>query len=118
MRAACAALCALLTAGCAGEAQPQAADGATRIECALGEGSDFGPDCLVEKVAGEEGPEFVVRHPDGGFRRLRIAPGRGGMIAVDGADEAINERVGERRELRVTVGADRYRFPADLDAGG
>jgi hypothetical protein len=111
------ALALLLLAGCSrGEAQPQAEPGATRIECALGEGSLFGPDCLVEKVAGEQGPEFVVRHPNGGFRRFRIAENRAGMVAVDGADEAVNELVGDPKVLQVTVGADRYRFPADIDA--
>lgn len=99
-----------------GETQPQAAEGATPIDCALGEGAQFGPDCLVEKVAGEQGPEFVVRHPDGKFRRLRIGEDRAGMVAIDGADEALNTRVGEPAMLQVTVGADRYRFPANLDA--
>ena len=99
-----------------GETQPQAVAGATQIDCALGEGSDFAPDCLVEKVEGEQGPDFVVRHPDGKFRRLRIAENRGGMIAIDGADEALNTLVGEPKNLQVTVGADRYRFPANLDA--
>lgn len=105
------------TAGCGGaDTQPQAAAGAMPIECALGEGAEFGPDCLVEKVAGEQGSEFVVRHPDGKFRRLRIAENRGGMVAIDGADEASNVLVGQPEVLQVTVGADRYRFPATLDA--
>ena len=99
-----------------GEAQPQAASGAQRIECAQGEGSDFGPDCLVESVAGEEGTEFVVRHPDGAFRRFRIAQDRRSMIAIDGADGAINSLQGDPPVMEVTVGPDRYRFPADLDA--
>lgn len=99
-----------------GVTQPQATKNATAIECALGESSQFGLDCLVEKVAGEGGPEFVVRHPDGKFRRLRIAGDRAGMVAIDGADEAINELVGEPKVLQVTIGADRYRFPANLDA--
>ncbi len=108
---------ALLTlAACGGETQPQAAEGAIRIDCALGEGSDFGPDCLVEKVPGEEGSEFVVRHPDGKFRRLRIAADRHGMVAIDGADDAVNELAGDPPVLQVTVGADRYRFPSDIDA--
>ena len=99
-----------------GEAQPQANDGALRIECAQGEGSTFGPDCLVEKVVGEEGPEFVVRHQNGAFRRFRIAQDRHGMIAVDGADEAVSTVSGEPPVMEVAVGPDRYRFPADLDA--
>jgi hypothetical protein len=99
-----------------GEAQPQASDGARRIDCAQGEGSEFGPDCLVEKVAGEEGPEFVVRHPNGAFRRFRMAQDRSGMIAIDGADEAMSTVNGDPAVHEVTVGPDRYRFPADLDA--
>ena len=107
---------ALLVACNRGEAQPQAADGAQRIECAQGEGSEFGHDCLVETVAGEQGPEFVVRHPNGAFRRFRIAQDRRSMMAIDGADEAINSLQGNPPVMEVTVGPDRYRFPADLDA--
>jgi hypothetical protein len=106
----------LLLVACRGEAQPQANHGATRIECAQGEGGEFGPDCLVERVAGEEGPEFVVRHPGGAFRRFRIAADRSGMVAIDGADEAVNKLVGDPPVLEVAVGTDRYRFPATLDA--
>jgi hypothetical protein len=99
-----------------GEAQPQAAEGARRIDCAQGEGSAFGPDCLVEKVAGEQGAEYVVRHPNGAFRRFRIAQDRTGMVAIDGADEAVSTLGGNPPMMEVTVGQDRYRFPADLDA--
>ena len=99
-----------------GEAQPQANDGAQRIECAQGEGGQFGLDCLVERVAGEEGPEFVVRHPNGAFRRFRIALDRKSMIAIDGADEAVSSLRGDPPMMEVAVGPDRYRFPADLDA--
>ena len=38
------------------------------------------------------------------------------MVAIDGADEARNRLVGDPPLLEVTVGADRYRFPANLDA--
>ena len=99
-----------------GEAQPQAGEGARTIDCAQGEGNDFGPDCLVETVTGEEGREFVVRHPDGAFRRFRIANDRASMVAIDGADEAISTLNGAPPVMEVSVGADRYRFPADLDA--
>jgi hypothetical protein len=98
-----------------GEAQPQANEGAQRIECAQGEGDEFGPDCLVEKVVGEEGAEFVVRHPGGAFRRFRIAQDRKSMIAIDGADQAVNVLAGDPPVMEVTVGPDRYRFPAKLD---
>lgn len=116
MKRALLAIPLLLLVACRGEAQPQATDGATRIGCAQGEGSAFGPDCLVERIAGEQGPEFVVRHPGGAFRRFRIAEDRSGMVVIDGADEAINTLVGDPPVLEVAVGPDRYRFPANLDA--
>lgn len=116
MRFIAAAAVLVLMACNRGEAQPQAIAGAQRIECAQGEGSEFGADCLVERVDGEEGSEFVVRHPNGAFRRFRIASDRSGMIAIDGADEAVNRVKGNPPVQEVTVGPDRYRFPADLDA--
>ncbi len=106
----------LALVACSGEAQPQAAEGAMRIDCAQGEGGQIGPDCLVERVTGEQGPEFVVRHPSGAFRRFRIASDRSGMVAIDGADEAVNTLSGEPPVLEVSVGPDRYRFPANIDA--
>ena len=117
MRPLAAALCLSALAACGrGEEQPQAAEGATRIDCAIGGKTDFAPVCLVEKVAGEQGAEYVVRHPDGGFRRLRIAENRAGMVAIDGAEDARNELVGKPPVLQVMVGKDLYRFPANLDA--
>ncbi|QDM40023.1 hypothetical protein [Altererythrobacter sp. TH136] len=99
-----------------GEAQPQASPGARQIECAQGSGSAFAADCLVERFAGEEGSEFVVRHPDGAFRRFRIAQDRTSMVAIDGADDAVSTLVGDPPVMEVAVGPDRYRFPADIDA--
>ncbi|MCT2558764.1 hypothetical protein N0B51_07200 [Tsuneonella sp. YG55] len=116
MRLAVVAILLALAACGRGATQSQAAEGATRIECALGEGSRFSPDCLVERVQGEEGSEFVVRHGDGKFRRFRIAPDRHGMVAIAGADDAVNAFEVDPPILQVTVGSDRYRFPADIDA--
>ncbi len=116
MRRWAAAVLLALVACTQGEAQPQASEGARRIECAQGEGSAFGADCLVETIAGEQGSEFVVRHPNGAFRRFRIADDRMSMIVIDGADEAVNTMSGDPPMMEVSVGDDRYRFPADLDA--
>ena len=116
MRPLAAAAVFVLVACNRGEAQPQANEGARRIECAQGEGSEFAPACLVEQITGEEGSEFIVRHPDGAFRRFRISQDRSGMIAIDGADEAVNTASGDPPVHEVRVGPDRYRFPADLDA--
>src|SRR3990170_977074 len=75
-------------AACGGEARRQAGDGAQRIECAVGPGSEFGPDCLVEREERDGVIVLVVRRPDGGYRRfVQLEDGRGLEVA-DGADEA------------------------------
>ena len=57
-----------------------------------------------------------MRHPNGAFRRFRIAQDRASMVATEGADEAVSTLTGEPPVMEVSVGPDRYRFPADLDA--
>ena len=50
----------------------------------------------------------MIHHPDGGFRRLALAEG-GGLIAADGADEAmvaVTDGIAE-----VTLAGSRYRLP-------
>ncbi len=92
------------------EVQPQAEEGATAIECAIGPGSQFGPDCLVERASDGDAQLLVVRHPDGGLRRFELLPDGAGLAAYDGADEAVQSLDGDI--LEVTVAGDRYRFPA------
>lgn len=104
----------MVLSACGGPVQPQAAEGADVIECALGEGTEFGPYCRAERVsvAGEE--QLVLRHPDGGFRRLAVLPDGDGVQAVDGADAAVQQLDGGI--LEVTIAADRYRIPAVSNA--
>lgn len=111
MRISSALFLVLTSAGCsAGAEQPQATAGAQRIECALGEGSEYAPVCLIERSFAHGERVLTVRHPDGGFRRFeQVADGRG-LIIVDGADEAKLDFA--EGVLNVTVAHDRYRFPA------
>ena len=103
----------LLLAACSpGDApvQAQAEEGAQRIECAIGPGAEFAPDCLVERAGIDGATVLAVRHPDGGFRRFeQLADGRG-LAMYDGAGIAELALAGEVLEVR--VGNDRYRFPA------
>lgn len=100
-----------LLLSCGGPPQPQAAEGAQRIDCAIGPGSRFENACLVERVKRDEETILVVRHPDGGFRRLvQLGDGRG-LEAADGADVVIAQLT-DGGMLEVAVGAERYRFPA------
>lgn len=107
----------LALAGCSPAApeQPQAEPGAERIACALGEGSQFGPDCLVERITANGQEQLIVRHPDGGFRRfLQTADGRG-LVELDGADPVKRTLAGDM--LEISVGHDRYRFRARVHGG-
>lgn len=100
------------------EVQAQAEAGADMIECAIGPGSDFGPDCLVERTTDGDAQVLVVRHANGGFRRFEQLPDGAGLAAFDGADPVAQTLDGET--LVVEVGGDRYRFaarPKDNAAG-
>lgn len=111
--------CAVLAACSAGEEQPQASEGAERIECAIGPGGEFGPDCLVETAESDGAQLLVVRHPDGGFRRFEKLDDGRGLRVMDGSDEAQLQFADG--VLEVTVGSDAYRFPANpitSDASG
>ena len=109
----------LALAACKPAAEPVAGGGETEvanskaIPCALG-GVDVFADCTVEDTGAKDMPLWIVRHPDGGFRRFRIIDGGTRIAAADGADEVETERMGA--ELEVRVGKDRYRFPAAPEA--
>ena len=77
---------ALSACGSGGAVQEQAEEGAKPVDCALGEGSDFGPFCMLE--TGElDGESLVtIRHPDGGFRRFVVQEDGSGLAVADGAD--------------------------------
>lgn len=106
------ALVLLSLGACSGDApvQAQADEGAQRIDCAIGPGAEFGPDCLVERVQIEGATVLTVRHPDGGFRRFEQLADGLGLAIYDGADGAELTLAGDVLEVRVA--GDRYRFPA------
>ncbi|PZT87922.1 MAG: hypothetical protein DI637_08620 [Citromicrobium sp.] len=100
-----AGLAALPLAGCGPpDAAPDIAEqGGEPVECALDGAEDFSADCMVMDSGGVR----VVFHPDGGFRRLE-----GGSLptSYDGADVARSQT--EQGFTVVSIGDDRYRFPA------
>lgn len=90
--------------------QAQADEGAERIECAIGPGAGFGPDCLVERARIDDAIVLTVRHADGGFRRFeQLREGRG-LAAYDGADPI--EQTLADGVLEVAIADERYRFAA------
>lgn len=113
----------LALAGCgkpAGDPEPAM----RTISCAVADASAFTDSCKVETA----GQVLVVHHPDGGFRRLLKVDDDRGVIAADGVEPAHAQWVGmagaapgkqQTGRLEVTIGSDRYIFPAKVraDAG-
>lgn len=90
------------------EAPPKVAEGPEHVECALGPGTSFAKNCAIERSKDGEVHKMILRHPDGGFRRLEVGADNA-IVSADGADAAqivLNGTVAE-----VTVGEDRYRIP-------
>lgn len=82
----------------------------TAVPCALAGAKEFANDCRQE-VTRRDGEEiWVVRHPDGGFRRFVIIDNGTRIATADGVQEVEAHRVGAMLEVRVDE--DRYRFPA------
>ena len=114
------ALIALLLLGGCGQpddvmraAEKQAADSSGRIECALARAAEFTRACTVDRIKAEDGLELTVRHPDGGFHRLLVTKDGRGLIAADGAEEAIVSVSGPH-QIDVAIAGDRYRLPATV----
>ncbi|WP_379546575.1 hypothetical protein ACFCW2_11645 [Qipengyuania sp. DSG2-2] len=104
-----------MLAACGSDAPPPAPDpieepGAEIVECAIGVGSEYAAQCPVERTEVDGEAVLVVHHPGGGFRRFTLASDGSGLTAFDGADQAARSLAGDTLEL--TVGSDRYRFPA------
>jgi hypothetical protein len=100
-----------LLGGCSkAEAPPKVAEGPEHVDCALGPGTTFAKNCAIERSKQGETYKMILRHPDGGFRRLEV-DATNTIVAADGADAAqivLNGTVAE-----VTVGEDRYRIPLE-----
>lgn len=81
---------------------------AERIECAAPGEAAFARTCVIDR----DGPEFTLRHPDGGFRRLLVTQG-GRVTAADGAEPAVVTPL-HGDTIEVALGGARYRLPATM----
>lgn len=84
-----------------------------RIECRIGNARMFDRFCRVERISGPDGMELTIRKPDGGFRRLLVTDDGRGVIAADGAEEAVVSILGDNR-IEVSIGGDTFRLPATV----
>ena len=82
--------------------------------CSLGGARDFKAECQLDRSVVDGAQVFIVRHPDGAFRRLQVSEDGQNLLAADGADETQSALKGDRYE--VILGPDRYVIPAKADA--
>ena len=75
--------------------------------------AEFKRICLIERDQGPDGLRLTLRHPDGRFRRLLATKDGRGVIAADGAEQAV-VTVNGKSEIMVALGGDRYRLPARI----
>ena len=126
-KAAHAACCSLLLAACSGEESGSGAQSADTsntptgdaalsagVTCATGGAQTFTSSCTVEQARVEGAPVLVIRHPDGGFRRLAVKNGT--VAEADGAQQAVVTRDGDT--IGVSIGSDRYRLDASVLGNG
>lgn len=107
----------LALAAC-GSGQPSGNPGggvgpAEKIACKPAGAAAFETICLLERTHGGDGLVLTIRHPDGMFRRLLVTRDGRGVIAADGAEQAVVTPMGDR-EIEVLLGGDAYRLPATV----
>jgi hypothetical protein len=100
-----------LLAAC-GQAAPE--EPKERIACAVGGAIEFSDDCGLERTSTEGVQGFVVRHPDGGFRRLEVSQDGQNLLAADGAE--VTQSALKQDRWEVILGDNRYVIPVKADA--
>ena len=103
----------LLAASCGDGGSEELAPSNERVECAVDGAAAFERVCSIERMVGGEGLVLTIRSPSGSFRRLLVTKDGRGVVAADGAEQAVVTPLGPDR-IEVTVGADRYRLPATV----
>jgi hypothetical protein len=106
----------LLAAGCGsspGGSREAALAAAGKVECAVEGAATFEPICTVERMSGPEGLSLTLRSPSGSFRRLLVTTDGRGVVAADGAEQAVVTPLADNR-IEVVLAGDRYRLPATV----
>lgn len=94
-----------------------------RVSCALGGATIFTDRCSVETRTDEIGLVLIIRHPDGGFRRLRVTTDGTGLMVADGAEKAKIRLIESQdddgksaagRQIEVSVADERYILRATI----
>lgn len=100
-------------AACGGSAESPEPEG-EQVTCAIGDGVQMSDVCLIEEVTGNGVSEFLLHHPDGGFRRISFDIQTQELGVVDGAESLrINDQSTDDF-IEFTIGTDRYRLATGL----
>lgn len=101
---------AFLLAACGSETPaPQGPE----VRCAIGPGAELAEVCTLERT---DPVEFIIHHPDGGFRRFVWAD-TGELTLADGAEPlSVTDSIDDPEVIEMTVGSDRYRLRQALVA--
>lgn len=97
-----------------GQEARAAAEG--RIPCALGGTDEFTLVCTIDRQRTQDGLILLLRHPDGGFHKLKVTTDGRGVIAADGASQAVVS-VLDKDVIEVALEDARYRLPATIRPG-
>ncbi len=84
-----------------------------KLSCALAGNERFTRTCALERISNEDGKQMIFRHPDGGFRRFLVVSDGRGLVAADGADDAIITILDDK-VIEIDVDGDRYQMPATV----
>ncbi len=79
--------------------------------CALAGATAFDSVCRVVRTAVGGRTVLTLNAPDGGFRRVEVAPDGSGIVAADGSVPAFTRGDGAGG-IEIAIGGDRYRLPA------
>lgn len=81
------------------------------MTCALAGAAEFNDACTVIRSRRGDDVILTVIAPDGGFRRLAVAPDGAEIRSADGAEQ-VRMGMGTAGVVEISVGRDRYRLPA------
>jgi hypothetical protein len=87
------------------------------IECRVDGAAHFTPDCFVERRKATDGSSvLVLRHSQGGFRRVQVSDDGRRINQADGAEQM--QMIGKAGQgIEISVGDDHYRItPSQLKA--
>jgi hypothetical protein len=104
---------ALLAGACGDSGSEELPASSELVECAIDGAKQFERTCSIERMVGADGLVLTIRSPSGSFRRLLVTKDGRGVVAADGAEQAVVAPAGPDR-IEVTVGPDRYRLPATV----